>query len=379
MSAAGAIVRRIRREGPITFDTFVELALYGEGGFFTSGRGAGRAHGDFITSPETGSLFGACVARELDRLWGRLDRPDPFVVIEAGAGNGRLARDVMRAHPESARAMRYVLVERSEELRVLQREALALEPADEALGPYAARAGDDDAVAATNAGPVCTSLPELPAIVADGVVLANELLDNLPFGIAERRAGKWHEVRVALDEGFVELLVPLEQSEDLPDDLPDGTRLPIPRGIRAWLYDCAQLLRHGYVVLIDYVDTVPEIVRRGPDAWLRTYRAHERGRDPLVDPGTQDITADVVFEQLDKAAHSAGFSVVASMSQAEWLHGLGIDELVAEGRHAWDEGARRGDLVALAGRSRVNEAAALIDPEGLGAHRVVVLAKGTPG
>lgn len=379
MTAADAIVRRIRREGPITFDTFVELALYGEGGFFTSGRGAGRAHGDFITSPETGSLFGACVARELDRLWVRLDRPDPFVVVEAGAGSGRLARDVLRAEPESARAMRYVLVERSDELRLLQRERLALEPADEALGPYVARAGDDQVTPAPGAGPVCTSLPELPAIVADGVVLANELLDNLPFGIAERRAGQWHEVRVALDEGFVELPVPLEPGEELPDDVPDGTRLPIPRGIRSWLFDCARLLRRGYVVLIDYADTMAGVVDRGPGAWLRTYRAHERGGPPLSDPGTQDITADVVYEQLEQAAHSAGLSVVAWQTQAEWLRALGIDELVAEGKRAWEEGAHRGDLAALAGRSRINEAAALTDPDGLGGHRVVVLAKAAPG
>jgi hypothetical protein len=67
------------------------------------------------------------------------------------------------------------------------------------------------------------------------------------------------------------------------------------------------------------------------------------------------------------------------MTQAEWLRELGIDELVADGKRAWDEGARRGDLAALAGRSRVNEAAALTDPEGLGGYRVVVLAKAAAG
>src|SRR4051812_20897740 len=121
MAAAGAhIAQLIHREGPVTFDRFMEAALYGDGGFFAEGRGAGRAGRDFVTSPEVGPLFGACVARALDRLWRVLDQPDPFFVVEAGAGNGRLAREVLRAAPACLAALRYVLVERSAPLRAEQ-------------------------------------------------------------------------------------------------------------------------------------------------------------------------------------------------------------------------------------------------------------------
>src|SRR6188508_668384 len=113
MSASERIVERIRREGPIPYDGFVELALYGDGGFFTRARGAGRAGRDFVTSPEVGTLFGALVARALDGWWRDAGCADPFLVIEAGAGRGRLAADVLRAAPECASALRYVLVERS--------------------------------------------------------------------------------------------------------------------------------------------------------------------------------------------------------------------------------------------------------------------------
>ena len=83
-SAAEAITRLIRREGAITFDRFVEVALYEpEVGFFASGRGAGRAGGDFVTSPEVGSLFGACVARALDRVLARARRARP---VRGGRG-----------------------------------------------------------------------------------------------------------------------------------------------------------------------------------------------------------------------------------------------------------------------------------------------------
>ncbi len=350
----------------------MEAALYGEGGFFAEGGGAGRAGRDFITSPEVGSLFGACVARALDGWWRDLGAPDPFLVVEAGAGNGRLARDIQRAEPECLPALRYVLVERSAPLRAEQRTRLALEPPDEALGPFTRATGNDAPVPETDAGPVFASLDDLPALDAvDAVVFANELLDNLVFGIAEFDGERWNEVRVGLDgDQCVEVLVPA--GDETPGiDVPAGTRAPIPRGIRAWFEASDLVLRRGYVALVDYMTTAPELPERN---WLRTYRGHERGFAPLAEPGEFDITADVVVEQL--LACAPGFALRTNTSQAEWLRDLGIDALVEEGAQAWRAGAHRGDLDALAGRSRIAEAGALTDPTGLGAHRVVVLSKG---
>jgi SAM-dependent MidA family methyltransferase len=354
----------------VPFDVFMDAALYGDDGFFTRGHGAGRAGRDFVTSPETGSLFGLLVARALDGMWHALGDPDPFLVIEAGAGNGRLAREVQRAEPQCARALRYVLVERSDALRAEQRTRLALEPTDEALGPFVRSAPGERPEPATGVGPVFASVDALPPLeVSDGVLLANELLDNLPFGIAQFDGKHWLEARVGHgDDGFHEVLVPAEH--DLALDVPAGTRVPIPRGIEAWCRAVDATLHRGYVLLIDYVATAPELADR---PWLRTYRAHEPGADPLTDPGSQDITADVVLEQLVGAMP---FPLLRRQSQADWLAGLGIEELVAEGTRVWDEGAHRGDLAALAGRSRMTEARALTDRAGLGAHQVLIFGKG---
>ncbi len=373
-AVAAHLAQMIHREGPITFDGFMEAALYGEGGFFTDGHGAGRAGRDFVTSPEVGPLFGVCMARALDRLWRALDEPDPFLVIEAGAGNGRLAREVLRAEPECLRALRYVLVERSDALRAEQRRRLAMEPADEALGPFVLRGDEDRAEPARRAGPVFTALAEMPALAANGaVVVANELLDNLPFGIAEFDGEHWLEVRVARDgaDGFEEVLVPMEA--DLGYEVPAGTRVPIPRGIDDWWRECESVVREGFVLAIDYATTIAEIHDR---SWLRTYRAHAAGGGPLEAPGEQDITADVVLEQLDAGAP---FPCIVSDRQDSWLAALGIEQLVGEGREVWAAGAAEGGLAALTGRSRVSEAAALTDPDGLGAHRVVLYAAGGAG
>src|SRR5215211_2748963 len=208
---AERIAERIRREGPIPFDRFVDAALYDEdGGFYARGGGAGRAGRDFVTSPEVGVLFGALVARYLDRAWTELSRPDPLVVVDAGAGRGRLASDVLRAEPECSTALRYVLVERSATLRTAQRDLLTLEPADRAFGPAVRDEPDEAPRPVEDVGPIATSLPELPALeLAAGVVLANELLDNLPFRVVELSSGGWTDVRIGLaDGGFVEVAVP---------------------------------------------------------------------------------------------------------------------------------------------------------------------------
>jgi SAM-dependent MidA family methyltransferase len=319
------------------------------------------------------------VARALDRLWHQQDTPDPFLVIEVGAGRGRLARDVLRARPECASALHYVLVERSAVLREEQRQALELEPAGEALGPFARQSPDDAPLPLARTGPVFVALDDLPALELDGVVLANELLDNLPFGIAQFDGAIWQEVRVALgDDELVEVLIPAEEHDaralhEITDGLTvgAGARLPLARGVESWFEACGRVLRHGVIVAIDYVDDAHGLLQRGGDDWLRTYRAHERGGAPLAAPGEQDITADLVRQQLVRAARASGFTLERDQAQSEWLRDLGIEDLVRAGRRTWEARAHLGDLEALAGRSRVSEASALCDPAGLGAHRVL--------
>src|SRR5690349_24077989 len=95
----------------------MDLALYDEQRGFFAKRGEAGRRGDFLTSPEVGPLFGAVLARALDTWWDELGAPDPFVLIEAGAGTGTLWRAVRAAAPRCAAALRPVLVERSARLR----------------------------------------------------------------------------------------------------------------------------------------------------------------------------------------------------------------------------------------------------------------------
>ena len=374
---AALLVERIHRNGPIGYGDFVDGALYGPGGFFSSGGGAGRTGRDFITSPEVGPLFGVCVARALDREWHRLGTPDPFVVVEAGAGTGRLAREVLRAEPECAPALHYVLVERSPALRAEMAERLPLEPLTDAFGPAVVGEPDESPMPVEGSGPIVSAAEEFPAAPFTGVVMANELLDNLAFAVVEWRGTHWDEIRVGVDGGhFVD--VPVRAAETLARwvaevDVPVGTRLPVAAGAVDWIVAVARHLRRGSMILLDYAAEWSELAARD-GGWLRTYIGHTRGRDPLVAPGTQDITIDVPIELVRHAAARAGLAF-AEATQADWLQGLGIDELVAAGRARWETHAAAPDLAAIAGRSRASEAAALTDPAGLGAHRVMTLTR----
>ena len=378
------MAERIRRQGPLPFDAWMEAALYDpDGGFFAGASGgAGRASGDFLTSVEIGSLFGTLVARAVDGWWDQLGQPDPFLVVDAGAGRGQLARVVLRAEPRCAPALRYVLVERSAGLRAAQAEQLPLEPAELVLGPAVPPEPDEEPVGIPGSGPMVTALEELPAGPATGVVVANELADNLPFRIVERTTEGWNEIRVGeAGPSFSEILLPADESlaaraDRLTDGaaLPAGSRIPVPTALPEWLRAAAAILRRGVVAILDYAAPVEELAARGQAGWLRTYRAQQRGTSPLDHPGSQDITSDVPIEALHRAAAAAGLTVVSQTTQADWLRSLGVDDLVEQARAEW-HGRTANDLAAITARSRVHEADALLDPAGLGGHQVTILGK----
>ena len=273
----------------------MEAALYDpEWGFYATGGRAGR-RGDFITSVEVGPLFGAVVARALDTWWRELGSPRPYVVVDVGAGVGTLARAVLAAGPECAAAMRYVLVERSATLRAEHERGLPVVLPMHAFA--AAREPDDEDEQQARLlpdGPLVVSLESLPPTGAH-VVLANELLDNLPVRLLERTADGWAEVGVGSD--FEELLLPIELPPALAEvEASLGSRVAWQEGAAGWLREALELAPR--VVVFDYMTTTAQMAARPSTEWLRTYRGHDRGGSPLSALGEQDITCEVALDQL---------------------------------------------------------------------------------
>lgn len=306
---------------------FVERALYDpESGFYETGGRAGRRGGSFLTSPEVGPLFGTVVARALCRWWLEAGEPDEWIVVDAGAGPGTLARSILTAdlatisvdgwqelsHDRFRGALRLVCVERTAAQRDLHPDGVA-------------------------------SVADLPD--AADVIVANELLDNLPFDLIERTAQGWSPVTVGAD------------GTTSPDS--GGPRIPVASAATAWVLDARRRLRPGgRLVCFDYADTTAALMERPWTQWVRAFAGQEELSDPFESPGSRDVTVVVPHDQLPTPTRAT--------DQADWLRTHGIDELVAEGRAVWAERAAAPDVAALTMRSRTNESEALCDPGGLG-------------
>jgi SAM-dependent MidA family methyltransferase len=318
--------------GALRFDQFMSLALYGQAGFYTRHGQAGR-RGDFITSPEIGPLFGSVMARALDDWWRELGCPAPFTVVEVGAGPGTLARAVIAAKPACGEVLHYVAVEVSATQRALHPTGVE-------------------------------SRAAMPTEHFVGVIIANELLDNLPFRLFVFDDA-WREAYVVWDGlRFAERLKACRELPTcLPTEVAHGARVAVQDAAANWVSDALSLLTAGRLVTFDYTTSTSMMGVRPWREWLRTFVAHGRGVHYLSAVGEQDITVEVALDQLPVAS--------AVTTQAEFLHEFGIATLVDEGRAAWQRAADAPDLAAMVMRSRVREAEALLDPAGLGGFSVV--------
>ena len=319
------LLERIASEGPITFADFMAAALYdAEDGFFTTSSVAEH----FATSPHVSPVFGALITQQLIESWRALGEPDEFPLVELGAGDGTLANQIntsAQEEPRFARALRYIAVDRSERARKQLAER-----------GIETRASVDDVEAFA------------------GCVLANELLDNIPFhlmdGSGEIRVGSRHDQLI------------LEREPRAA-----ASRTVSPEGM-ALIDSLGEILIAGYAFFFDYGFTVGE----QPEP-IRGYQSH-RLADVLHDPGSRDITGPVDFGSVVARAREAGFQTWGPVSQREALMALGYRTRLDRIRKEQAEHESRNEWMrAVSYFGERGEAAMLVDPDGLGGLKVLAL------
>lgn len=294
-------------DGVIGFDEFMAMALYEpELGYYANGERIFGRGGDFVTSPEVGSLFADCLAEQCRELLSCDD-----VIVEYGGGSGRLANDLLDAlSAHGAAPSRYLMVEPSAGLAARQRAALSKRATR--IEWYA----------------------DHPPAGCSGVVIANEVLDALPaqrFVVEDRR---WREVVVGLD-GEIFAWRSRDYDGALLDhawaaDLPEGYLTEAQPGLDAWLRALRARLTRGVVLLFDYGYPRHEFLHPARSrGTLQCHYRHHVHDDALRWPGLQDITASVDFTRVAEAAFAAGFEVAGYTSQAQFLLHAGLDALLA--------------------------------------------------
>ena len=341
-SVKDLLLTRIAALGPIPFDEFMDAALYGPGGFFAGEELRSVKAGDFLTSPEVSPYFGQMIGRFMERERSRIG--EPFRLVEVGAGSGSLLRsletDVETWAVEVSPGARTALSEIFPQHRVV--DTLA-----EAIGP--------------------------------GVVVANELLDNLPMAIAVRRGRGWSEHWVGEQDGGLVIAERAARTEvaawadSYGGKVHEDALVEVQLRAGEWLAEVVGGIDKGAVVAIDYGGTAEELEHRRVAGTLRTYRSHHLGPDPLLNPGQTDITADVNFSALLSVATQAGADVELHR-QDVFLTELGLRDEVTALRNKELELALAGDeTTRLKIRSRRIEAETLLNPRGLGDFRVLVV------
>jgi SAM-dependent MidA family methyltransferase len=337
VDAREVISKVIRDRGAITFAEYMDLALYGPGGFYETPPVG--TDGDFVTSPHIHPVFAELLAEGIVDLHARLGTPRPFRVTEVGAGDGTLARQLV-THL-GAQDVAYTAVERSPGALAALREIDGIEVADRLPG-------------------------------SSHLVLANELLDNLPFRRLRGTASGTKEILIDLDgEGFMEHLANLPPGEDVALEV--GEEAVIPVGALAFVEETAARLAHpGYALLIDY-GGVGE-----PGGSPHGYRRHRPVEDLLDRPGSADITVGIDVDLVRERADGCGLVSFPSVTQRHALTALGFDRWIRRelGRQAAMLDAREG-LEAVRTWSGRSRATLLVDPSALGRLRWLVLA--TPG
>lgn len=308
----------IERDGPLPFERYMAMALYEPGlGYYMNGLHKFGSAGDFVTAPEQGRLFAIAVARQVDEVAARL--ADPWTVLELGAGSGALARDLLSAlqNPPA----RYRILEPSAALREVQRATLADLPAG--LGDRV------EWIAAPPSEPF------------DGLILANEVMDALPVarfeigpdGPMERcvavRGDRLGWTVTAPRKRLGEALSTLR--ERLGYRLPEGYVSEVCLDLGGWLDTVSRPLRRGALLLVDY--GYPRAEYYLPERSAGTLVCHYRHRahfDPFVWPGLTDLSAFVDFSACAEAGTASGLELAGFTTQADFLLGMRIHELIDE-------------------------------------------------
>lgn len=325
MSELSSLIKaEITEKGPMTFARFMELALYHPiWGYYSTTTTIGT-QGDFYTAPNTGALFGSMLAKQFYEMWCLCGCPKAWSLVEYGPGTGTLAEDVLGSiaeqHQDFFDAISYYLIEISPELRKKQQAALL----------------------PTNYRDKCQWANDIAEIAPQGeitgCIFGNELVDAFPVHLLVANEDELNELYVNFDgtdlyfeKGALSATKLVEYFELQGVQLKDGQKAEANLQAKDWLIHAAENLQKGFILIIDYGFTTPEMYSpQRFNGTLRCFYRHRLNENPLVNVGHQDITANVNFSVLANWAEEAGLNTIGLITQPDFLLNLGILDILKD-------------------------------------------------
>ncbi len=323
------ITQRIQQseQQRITFAEFMALALYHpQFGYYATPSNIIGPQGDFITSPHMGHDFGEMLAEQFADMWQALGQPNPFTLVEMGAGQGLVAADVLthlqKHHADCFDCLTYIVVEKSAALKAEQKKRLNHWHEKGAKLSW-------------------QELADIPTKSVVGCAFSNELVDAFPVHWIELHQHQLKEMWVGTSEtGFIPILDELS-TPDLQSyfgwggiDLtsyPDGYRTEVNLAALDWLSVVAERISRGYLLTIDYGYTAQRYyssARR--EGTLQGFERHAHHSDPFTNIGEQDITAHVDFTALENRGREVGLEKIGFVQQGLFLMALGLGDRLSK-------------------------------------------------
>jgi SAM-dependent MidA family methyltransferase len=303
--------------GAMPFENFMAMALYDPHfGYYSAGiESVGGPRGDFATSASLTSGLGKAIGRWIQSEATEREWSGTIPVIEVGAGNGDLAREVLRSFGWwKRRHLDYHIVDVSAPLREKQRSQLK-------------------SFSVTWHSRISEALE---ATGGRALIFSNELVDAFPakwFTWSDIEQC-WLEIFVKFDsrKGLEEVFKPLPRG--FPDfaysalqlrNLNHGQRVEIQPLYQRWLANLSEVWNEGALLTIDYGGKAEEIYERRPAGTMRGYYRQERieGGEIYQRFGKQDLTIDVNFTDLEAWGEEFDLTNVSEESQSEFLSRFG--------------------------------------------------------
>ena len=299
---------QISLNGKITFDEFMDIALYSDRGYYRELDHIGT-EGDYYTSPRIHPIFGALVCAQIMQMWKALQKPDRFTIVEQGAGDSVFAEDILNVAEQIDQrfyqALDYVLY-------------------------------DIRNVSTVNSKIRTVESKSIDLRGITGVVISNELLDAFPVKQIQVVDDRVFELYVTTDSNG-QLIEELDEPSDKVlkeffslEELKSlsGYRGPVNMHLKGWAENMSEVIKDGFLVTIDYgYERDKYYSTEKSKKLLQTFYMHTNGGSPFQRIGKQDITAHVDFTALELACVSGGFNTVYKGKQFEWLNRLGFDAL----------------------------------------------------